>query len=60
MIDNTRLMGGDRCADRAQRILELLGRHHRRALPGAYASLKEKPYYSEVIESVRQENGRMK
>ena len=27
--------------------------------PGAYASLKEKPYYSEVIESVRQENERM-
>ena len=27
--------------------------------PGAYASLKEKPYYSEVIESVRQQNARM-
>jgi hypothetical protein len=59
MIDNTRLTGGDRCAivlngfnDYAADITVVL-------FPGAYASLKEKPYYSEVLESVRQENARM-
>ena len=59
MIDNTRLTGGDRCAivlngfsGYAADITVVL-------FPGAYASLKEKPYYSEVIESVRQENERM-
>jgi hypothetical protein len=59
MIDNTRLLGGDRCAvvlngfsDYSADVTVVL-------FPGAYASLKEKPYYSEVIESVRQENERM-
>jgi hypothetical protein len=59
MIDNTRLIGGDRCAvvlngfsDYAADITVVL-------FPGAYASLKEKPYYSEVIESVRRENERL-
>lgn len=59
MIDNTRLPGGDRCAivlnafsDYSADITVVL-------FPGAYASLKEKPYYSEVIESIRQENARM-
>jgi hypothetical protein len=60
MIDNTRLTGGERCAivlngfsDYSADITVVL-------FPGEYASLKEKPYYSEVIESVRQENDRMK
>ncbi len=59
MIDNTRLAGGDRCAivlngfsDYSADITVVL-------FPGAYASLKEKPYYSEVIESVRRENERL-
>ena len=59
MIDNTRLTGGDRCAivlnnfnDYSADITVVL-------FPGAYASLKEKPYYSEVIESIRQENSRI-
>jgi hypothetical protein len=59
MIDNTRLNGGDRCAivlngfsDYSADITVVL-------FPGAYASLKEKPYYSEVIESIRAENARM-
>ena len=59
MIDNTRLSGGSRCAvvlnnfsDHSADITVVM-------FPGAYASLKEKPYYSEVIESVRQENERM-
>ncbi len=56
MIDNTRLAGGDRCA------LVLNGFSDHSAdltlvfFPGAYASLKEKPYYSEVIESIRRAN----
>lgn len=52
MIDNTRLTRGQRCAivlnnftDHAADITLVL-------FPGTYASLKEKPYYSEVIESV--------
>ena len=60
MIDNTRLTGGYRCAivlngfsDYAADLTIVL-------FPGAYASLKEKPYYSEVIESVRQQNARTK
>jgi hypothetical protein len=59
MIDNTRLTGGDRCAivlnsfsNESADITVVL-------FPGAYASLKEKPYYSEVIESIRQENERL-
>jgi hypothetical protein len=59
MIDNTRLSGGDRCAivlngfsDYSADITVVL-------FPGAYASLKEKPYYGEVIESIRAENSRM-
>jgi hypothetical protein len=59
MIDNTRLTGGARCAivlnsfsnDSADITVVLF--------PGAYASLKEKPYYSEVIESIRAENERL-
>jgi hypothetical protein len=58
MIDNTRLLGGHRCAivlngfnDYAADITFVM-------FPGEYASLKEKPYYSEVIESVRRENAR--
>jgi hypothetical protein len=59
MIDNTRLAGGDRCAI----VLNGFSAHSADItvvlFPGAYASLKEKPYYSEVIESIRQENARM-
>jgi hypothetical protein len=56
MIDNTRLRGGQRCAvvlnsisDEAADITLVL-------FPGTYASLKEKPYYNEVIESVLDAN----
>jgi len=59
MIDNTRLPRGQRCgiilngfsAQSADITLVLF--------PGAYASLKEKPYYSEVLESVRHANEHM-
>jgi hypothetical protein len=53
MIDNTRLNRGQRCAvvlnnfaPEAAVDLTLV------LFPGAYASLKEKPYYNEVIENV--------
>jgi hypothetical protein len=52
VIDNTRLARGQRCSvvlnsftDHAADITLVL-------FPGTYASLKEKPYYSEVIENV--------
>jgi hypothetical protein len=52
MIDNLRLTDGQRCAlvltnfnDHAAEITAVL-------FPGAYASLKEKPYYNEVLQSV--------
>ncbi len=52
MIDNLRLAGGQRCAvvltnfsDHSAELTTVL-------FPGAYASLKEKPYYNEVIQSV--------
>ena len=52
MIDNTRLDRGQRCAvvlnnfsDQSADLTVVL-------FPGAYASLKEKPYYNEVLENV--------
>jgi hypothetical protein len=52
MIDNTRLSGGQRCSvvlnsfsDQSADLTLVL-------FPGTYASLKEKPYYNEVIENV--------
>jgi hypothetical protein len=56
MIDNTRLLGGQRCSvvlnhmsDQSADITLVL-------FPGTYASLKEKPYYDEVIQSVLNAN----
>jgi hypothetical protein len=59
MIDNTRLVGGDRCAVVLNNFSDYAADLTIVLFPGAYASLKEKPYYSEVIESVRRENERM-
>ena len=59
MIDNTRLTGGDRCAIVLNGFSSYAADITVVLFPGAYASLKEKPYYSEVIESVRQENDRL-
>jgi hypothetical protein len=60
MIDNTRLVGGQRCSvvlnnmsDQSADITLVL-------FPGSYASLKEKPYYNEVIESVLDANKRLR
>ena len=58
MIDNTRLPGGDRCAIVLNNFNDYSADLTVVLFPGAYASLKEKPYYSEVIESIRQENAR--
>jgi len=59
MIDNTRLASGQRCSvvlnnmsDQSADITLVL-------FPGSYASLKEKPYYNEVIESVLNANKRL-
>jgi hypothetical protein len=59
MIDNTRLTGGDRCAIVLNSFNDYSADITVVMFPGAYASLKEKPYYSEVIESIRQENARV-
>jgi hypothetical protein len=59
MIDNTRLSGGSRCAIVLNNFSDYSADITVVLFPGAYASLKEKPYYSEVIESVRQENERI-
>ncbi|TPW17067.1 MAG: Uncharacterized protein FD129_517 [bacterium] len=56
MIDNTRLTGGDRCAVVLNSMTGESADMTVVLFPGAYASLKEKPYYSEVIESIRQAN----
>jgi hypothetical protein len=59
MIDNTRLLAGQRCSvvlnsfsDQSADITLVL-------FPGTYASLKEKPYYNEVIESVLNANKKL-
>ncbi len=52
MIDNTRLPQGQRCAI----VMNGFSAHSADItlvlFPGAYASLKEKPYYNEVLENV--------
>jgi hypothetical protein len=60
MIDNTRLIGGYRCAIVLNNFSDYSADLTFVMFPGEYASLKEKPYYSEVIESVRRENARDK
>jgi hypothetical protein len=52
MIDNTRLVGGQRCSVVLNNMSEQSADITLVLFPGTYASLKEKPYYNEVIESV--------
>ncbi len=59
MIDNTRLVGGQRCSVVLNSISEHSADITLVLFPGTYASLKEKPYYNEVIESVLKANKRM-
>jgi hypothetical protein len=59
MIDNTRLAGGDRCAIVLNSFSNESADVTCVLFPGAYASLKEKPFYSEAIESVKKENEKL-
>jgi hypothetical protein len=59
MIDNTRLIGGQRCAVVLNSISDQSADITLVLFPGTYASLKEKPYYNEVIESVLKANKRV-
>ncbi|MHB8077660.1 MAG: hypothetical protein ACYDIE_00210 [Candidatus Krumholzibacteriia bacterium] len=56
MIDNTRLLAGQRCAVVLNGFSDQSADITLALFPGAYASLKEKPYYNEVIESVLSAN----
>ncbi|HEX6790323.1 MAG TPA: hypothetical protein VF247_03355 [Candidatus Krumholzibacteria bacterium] len=52
MIDNLRIADGQRCALVLTNFSEQSADLTVVLFPGAYASLKEKPYYNEVIQSV--------
>lgn len=52
MIDNLRIAHGQRCALVLTNFSEQSADLTAVLFPGAYASLKEKPYYNEVIQSV--------
>jgi len=52
MIDNLRIARGQRCALVLTNFSEQSAELTAVLFPGAYASLKEKPYYNEVIQSV--------
>jgi hypothetical protein len=56
MIDNTRLLGGQRCAVVLNNMSEESADMTLVLFPGSYASLKEKPYYDEVIQSILNAN----
>jgi hypothetical protein len=60
MIDNTRLVDGQRCAVVLNNISDQSADITLVLFPGSYASLKEKPYYNEVIESVLDANKRLR
>lgn len=53
MIDNTRLPNGQRFSVIMNNYSDMGAELTVVLFPGAYASLKEKPYYGEVIESIR-------
>jgi len=59
MIDNTRLLNGQRCSVVLNSISDQSADITLVLFPGTYASLKEKPYYNEVIESVLNANKRL-
>jgi hypothetical protein len=53
MIDNTRLANGIRCAVTLSNLNEFAADLTTVCFPGEYASLKERPYYDEVIQKLR-------
>ena len=59
MIDNTRLLNGQRCSVVLNSISDQSADITLVLFPGTSASLKEKPYYNEVIESVLNANKRL-
>ncbi len=59
MIDNTRLVSGQRCSVVLNSISDQSADITLVLFPGTYASLKEKPYYNEVIENVLNANKRL-
>ena len=59
MIDNTRLASGQRCSVVLNNISDQSADITLVLFPGSYASLKEKPYYNEVIESVLNANKKL-
>ena len=59
MIDNTRLLGGQRCAVVLNNMSDASADLTLVLFPGTYASLKEKPYYDEVIQSILSANRRI-
>jgi hypothetical protein len=59
MIDNTRLGAGQRCSVVLNNMSDVSADITLVLFPGSYASLKEKPYYNEVIESVLHANEKL-
>ena len=54
MIDNTRLANGLRCAVTLSNFSAAMADVTTVCFPGEYASLKDRPYYDEVIEKLQQ------
>ena len=54
MIDNTRLANGLRCAVTLTNFNEMAADLRTVCFPGEYASLKDRPYYDEVIQKLQQ------
>lgn len=56
VIDNTRLPSGVRCALTLANISPVSADVVTVCFPGEYASLKDRPYYDEVIQKLREAN----
>ncbi len=59
MIDNTRLTDDQRCAVVLNAFEDGLASITLAYFPGSYASLKEKPYYQEVVQNLMRTNAQM-
>ena len=56
VIDNTRLANGMRCAVTLANFSPAAADLTTVCFPGEYASLKDRPYYDEVIQKLREAN----
>jgi hypothetical protein len=56
IIDNTRLVNGWRCAVALTNWVEDFAELTTICFPGEYASLKDRPYYEEVIQKLREQS----